>query len=594
LRKISRISYMMSKNLKAHLSWLLLVCLTPVVSCAAVEWNCSQSQAVNQSGGTDRHGDDALQYAYQSYALACMAILNGDYQQGEIHLKEALKNDERSLYLLKKVSRVLLEQGKGEEALDFARRSVDMNPEDMDAKGLLAGIYSQLQRFELAISQYREILEVDPENTEARLQLSTLFIRSKDFDSALGHLTRLIKDNPELLIAHYYIGRINLERNEYSSAEKAYLRVLEINPDFIPALFDQAVLYGKMDKFDRAIACYKRILAISPTNMTAGERLISLYYKTGQEKAAEEAIKAMEKNLSPGDRERKTLGLIYFKYGKLDESIAELTSIVAAFPEDQEARYYLGAALDEHEDFNEAYKNLTLLGPESNYFVHARIRMAYILQRQGKSDEAIKLLRETIDLKKGQPRLYLMLSTLYEGREQYHDAMGVLKEGLTNDTRNTSLLYRMGIVLDKLNRNKECLKHMEMILSIDPQHADALNYIGYTYADKGIHLDRAQELIEKALKSKPNSGYIIDSLGWVYFRKGYYDRALIELKKAVDLAPEDPTINEHLGDVYFKLKQYERALETYNRALALENADTERLKEKIKDVLEHIKGDALQ
>jgi tetratricopeptide (TPR) repeat protein len=594
LRKIFRISYMMTRKLKAISTWLLLFPLAPVLSCVAVEWDCSQNQVMKQSGGLAHQGDDALQYAYQSYALACMAILNGDYQQGEIHLKEALKSDERSPYLLKKVSRVLLEQGKGEEALDFAQRAAEMNPDDMDAKGLLAGIYSQLQRFELAISQYREILETDPQNTDSRLQLSTLFIRLKDFDSALGHLEILIKDNPGLLIAHYYMGRIKLERNEYSSAEKAYLRVLEINPEFLPALFDLAVLYGKMDKLDRAIACYKRILAISPTNMTAGERLISLYFKTGQEKAAEEAIKEMEKNLSPGDRERKTLGLIYLKYGKLDESIAELTSIVAAFPEDQEARYYLGAALDEHEDFNEAYKNLTLLGPESNYFVHARIRMAYILQKQGKTDEAIGLLRDTIDLKKGQPRLYLMLSTLYEGREQYRDAMSVLEEGLTHDTRDTNLLYRMGIVLDKLNRNKECLEHMETILTIDPQHADALNYIGYTYADKGIHLDRAQELIEKALKSKPNSGYIIDSLGWVYFRKGLYDRALIELKRAVELTPGDPVITEHLGDVLFKMKQYERALETYNRALALENADAERLKEKIKDVLEHINGDAPQ
>jgi tetratricopeptide (TPR) repeat protein len=390
------------------------------------------------------------------------------------------------------------------------------------------------------------------------------------------------------------MGRINLERNEYSPAEKAYLRVLEINPEFLPGLFDLAVLYGKMDKLDRAIACYKRILIISPANATASERLISLYYETGQEKAAEEAIVEMKENLTPGDRERKRLGLIYLKYGKLEESIAELTSIIAAFPEDQEARYYLGAALDEHEDFDEAYKNLTLLGPESSYFVHARIRMAYILQRQGKTDEAIELLRETIGLKEGQTRLYLMLSTLYEGREQYRDAMSVLKEGLTHDTRDTGLLYRMGIVLDKLSRNKECLEHMETILTIDPQHADALNYIGYTYADKGIHLDRAQELIEKALKSKPNSGYIIDSLGWVYFQKGLYDKALIELKRAVELTPEDPIINEHLGDVYFKVKQYERALETYNRALALEHSDTERLKEKIKDVLEHIKGDARQ
>jgi len=591
LRKISRIFYM-NKKLKAISFWSLLFFVTPVLSCVKAEGDYFQSEAMNLSGGIARQEDDALRYAYQSYALACIAILNGDYEQGEIHLKEAFKNDEHSLYLLMKVSHVLLEQGKGEEALGFAQKAVKDNRGDIDAKKFLAGIYSQLQRFESAISQYQEILIRDPENKDARLQLCTLFIRLKDFDSALGHLTILIEDDPELLIAHYYVGRVKLERDDYGLAEKAFLRVLEINPEFLPALFDLAVLYGKMDKLDRAIECYERILAISPANTAANERLISLLYETGQDKAAEEAIAEMEKNISPGDRQRKTLGLIYLKYGKLDESIAELTSIVEAFPEDQEARYYLGAALDEHEDFDAAYENLSFLSPESNYFVHARIRMAYILQEQGKTDEAIGLLREAINLKQGHPRLYLMLSTLYEGREQYHAAMSVLKEGLTHDARDTDLLYRMGIVLDRLKRNKECLENMEMILAIDPQHADALNYIGYTYADKGIHLDKAQEFIEKALKYKPDSGYIIDSLGWVYFQKGLYDRALIELKRAVRLTPEDPAINEHLGDAYFKVEQYERALETYNRALLLDNADQEKLKEKIRGVMEHLKEDA--
>jgi tetratricopeptide (TPR) repeat protein len=130
-----------------------------------------------------------------------------------------------------------------------------------------------------------------------------------------------------------------------------------------------------------------------------------------------------------------------------------------------------------------------------------------------------------------------------------------------------------------------------MVIEINPEHADALNYIGYTYADKGIHLDKALELIERAIQYKPNSGYIIDSLGWVYFRKGQYDRALKELKKAVELAPEDPTINEHLGDAYFKKKEYEKALTVYKKALSLKNADQERLERRIKDVMKHLKGD---
>jgi tetratricopeptide (TPR) repeat protein len=581
----------MNKRRKTICLGLLLLFITLQLSCVATERDHFQDQVTDLSEVITNGENDAFRYAYKSYALACIAILDGDYGQGEIHLKEALKSDEGSSYLLIKVSEVLLKQGEEEEALDFAKKAVHENPGDIDAKMFLAGFYTRLQKFESAVSQYQDILVNDPGNKEVRLKLSALFIRLKDFNSAVEHLAVLIKDDPGFLIAHYYMGRINLERGDYGSAEKAFLRVLEINPEFLPALFDSAVLYGKMDRFDLAIECYERIVAISPKNATANEQLISLLYKTGQDQAAEKAIAEMEKNLRPDGLERKTLGLIYLKYGKLDKSIAEFRAIVAAFPEDQEARYYLGAALHDHKDFDAAYENLSPLGPESDYFVRARIRMAYILQGQDKIDDAIEVLKEAISIKQGHSRLYLMLSTLYEGREQYKSAMSILEEGLTHNERDTDLLYRMGIVLDKLKRNEECLEHMERILIIDPTHADALNYIGYSYADKGIHLDRAQEMIEKALKYKPGSGYIIDSLGWVYFQKGHYDMALIELKRAVKLTPKDPVINEHLGDVYFKIKQYETALEVYNRALVLEDADTERLKVKIKEVLTHIKKD---
>ncbi|MBW2332861.1 MAG: tetratricopeptide repeat protein [Deltaproteobacteria bacterium] len=412
----------------------------------------------------------------------------------------------------------------------------------------------------------------------------------KKYDCALNELSILIKNEPELMMAHYYKGRINLELKAYNKAKEAFNKALEINPGFLPALFDLATLFNKTDNVDMEIGTYNRIVHLYPHNTIARERLIALYYKIGQEELAEKHMDELKKMLDPGDRKRKRLGLMYLKYGKFSESIAELTSIVSAWPNDQEARYYLGVALEQNENFNKAYQNLNLIHPASSYFIDARMRMAYILERQKKPDTAIKLLKETINHGKKNPRLYLMLASLYEIKDEFPNAMDILREGLKFNKRNTGLLYRLGIVLDKLKRSEECIQQMEMVIKIDPKHADALNYIGYTYADKGIYLDKAEELIKKALQFKPKSGYIIDSLGWVYFRKGLYNKALIELKKAIQLAPEDPAINEHLGDVYLKKKEYEEALKIYKKALSLKNANQEVLNRKIKDVLEHLKG----
>jgi len=150
------------------------------------------------------------------------------------------------------------------------------------------------------------------------------------------------------------------------------------------------------------------------------------------------------------------------------------------------------------------------------------------------------------------------LGSIFETMKEYRRAIEVIEEGLNQDDQNTELIYRLGVLLDKSGEKERAIEQMRRIIEIDPDHADALNYIGYTYAEQGIKLNEAMDLIQKALKIKPNSGYIIDSLGWIFFQKGLYDEAVTSLEKAFSIIPDDPIITEHLGDVYFKKKEYKR------------------------------------
>ena len=111
---------------------------------------------------------------------------------------------------------------------------------------------------------------------------------------------------------------------------------------------------------------------------------------------------------------------------------------------------------------------------------------------------------------------------------------------------------------------------MEDILKMEPDYPNALNFVGYLWAEKGIKLDEAETMIKKALSKKPNDGAIIDSLGWVYYKKGNYRLALAELLKANQLLPDDPTITEHVGDVYVSLKEYNKAFPYYEKSIQLE------------------------
>ncbi len=125
-------------------------------------------------------------------------------------------------------------------------------------------------------------------------------------------------------------------------------------------------------------------------------------------------------------------------------------------------------------------------------------------------------------------------------------------------------------------------------IRLDPNHIDALNYLGYTYSVKNINLDEALELIEKAIKLAPDRGYIRDSLGWVYFKKGRYDDALREIKKAVEMTDDDPVIYEHLGDVYLELNNKKATIDAWEKSLKFHEKE-EGLKERVEEKIERLR-----
>jgi predicted Zn-dependent protease len=153
-------------------------------------------------------------------------------------------------------------------------------------------------------------------------------------------------------------------------------------------------------------------------------------------------------------------------------------------------------------------------------------------------------------------------------------------EGLRVLPNSVDLHYSFGVLYEKTDRFDQSISAMRTVLKLDPDHADALNFIGYMYADRGIHLDEAETMIRRALELKPGSGYITDSLGWLYFKKNRLDEAIRYLKEASETQSEDATIFEHLGDAHVGAGQLREAMEAYGKAYQI-NPESESLKKKI-------------
>jgi Flp pilus assembly protein TadD len=181
-----------------------------------------------------------------------------------------------------------------------------------------------------------------------------------------------------------------------------------------------------------------------------------------------------------------------------------------------------------------------------------------------------------------------LLADVFEKENQLEKALSTLQRGLDKNQNNEGIHFQMGALYDKMGDFDKMAAEMTEVLRLNPNHADALNYLGYSYSERGIRLEEALKLIQKAMELKPNMGYITDSLGWVYYRLGDYQKAATELEKANQLTPDDSTITEHLADSYVKLSRVEKAVECYERALTLDpkSDQKERLQKKIRDLKE--------
>jgi len=533
---------------------------------------------------------DQLQQAYQNFTMASIALTQGDPGEARTYLESAIQKDPDSAYLHQRMALLLKELGEYPQALVHAQKALDLNPTDVATITLAGDLYALIGKDDLAVENYRKVLEMEPENQRIRLLLTTILVRDRQLLEALHHLDTLIAQNPDLVVAHYYRGRINLEMNHYAEAEKAFGEALRINEALEPALFDMATLYQMTGREKDAVSTYEKLLKHYPDNIPARERLVILYQKLGLQEKSDDQVKEIKKHSKPGEPERQALGLIYLRQGRIDDSIAELELIVNAWPKDDKSRYYLATAYEEKGDPKKALEQFKQIGSGSKYFVNAQIHIAHLLTTEEQFDEAIAVITHAMTLERDRIELYLMLASVYEAKKAYDEAVAAIQDGLKIDDKNIDLIFRLGVLLDKKGAKDACIEQMRKILEIEPNHADSLNYIGYTYAEQGVKLDEAMALIKKALKIRPDSGYIIDSLGWVYYQKGAYDEAIHYLKRAAELTADDPTINEHLGDAYVKKQDYEKALFYYEKALSLKSPQEEQLKEKISEVKELLKG----
>jgi tetratricopeptide (TPR) repeat protein len=200
----------------------------------------------------------------------------------------------------------------------------------------------------------------------------------------------------------------------------------------------------------------------------------------------------------------------------------------------------------------------------------------------GRTADAVPFLEKAVAEQPGKPELYLYLANAYMDVEKYQQAANTLNKGLEMAPDRDDLLFSLAVAYEKLGKRDAMIETLKKTIELKPDHADALNYLGYSYAEKGEHLDEAILLILRALRIKPQNGYILDSLAWAYYQKGMLKEALDVMQQAVLKVDDDPVMREHYGDIFLKLSKKDKAREQWLKALELDPKN-QKLIEKFKN-----------
>jgi Flp pilus assembly protein TadD len=152
----------------------------------------------------------------------------------------------------------------------------------------------------------------------------------------------------------------------------------------------------------------------------------------------------------------------------------------------------------------------------------------------------------------------------------HESAISAFEKSLEIRSGNPQAHYGLGVALDRVGRVEAAADQFREVAKLEPENAEALNYLGYMLAEKGIHLDEAVQVLERAVELHPENGYYLDSLGWAHFRKGSFERARGYLERAVRFAREDSVIFEHLGDALEKVGEHAKAREAWQKAAELD------------------------
>ena len=537
-----------------------------VTSCAQLGHHSLNAQSAKKESAREEEKLSANYY----YLESRIHIKNREFNKAVESLQKAVDMDDNSFILTRDLVQLYLKQNRDSKAHNIAEEFVQKNPENVSGLLLFVQLKKDTMDEKELVEILNSILKLDPQNKETFLRLGKIYMEEKKDSEALSLFKKMVKQFPDYYASWFYLGEVYLIQKEYALAKDSFLKTIELEPSLVQPRFQLIELYKLLDfseNRDHILKNYKKILDIEPDNYRAQLGMGLYYFKINIKKKAADIFTKLGKEVESGSRLVMVAVDEYISRKKYDDAVIVFSQMLKAHPENSTLNFFTAMSYEAVKDLQKAIFHYLKTKPDDSQYKKAILNITFLYKELGQNQTALKFLKEKHEELPEDINIIIYLASFYEKDEKYEKVIRLLKKGLESHPGNTSLLFRLGAVQDKAGYKEKSLTSMKKIIEIDPNDASALNYLGYTYADQGIMLDKALMLIQKANKIKPDDGYITDSLGWVYYKMGNYKKAVKILEKAAELTSFDSIISDHLGDAYLKANQMDKALFAYKKAL---------------------------
>lgn len=553
---------------------------------------CITTQRSNLPGNDDRMGAALEQSTLAGdYLSGSYAIKERDFQSASDYLLRSLALDPQNPQLIKRAFFVFLYEGKIDQALLYAEQILTQE-DDFDLADFLLALRDTKQGSFVRLRQFCDRLDDTGHRLLLKHMVNAWAWVDEDANKAYAQMHGL-KDKPgfeglyylQMAVLADYAGDIKKAEGFFEKSLQNYqavpLRLVELAGPF----------YERIEKPEKAQQLYDAYIARKPNNHLV---FLPAYDRLDKHMKPQRKIKTSLDGLA-----ESIFNLATAFQGNFADELSLIYAQMALYvrPDHDAALLLVGDIYRDLEQYDYANLFLEKILPDPAYGWNAKLDIIRNYESAGNRDLALGLLNDMILSYPDHAGLYVLRGEMFSRAKEFTSAIASFDQAIALLKDPTpdhwAWFYARGVAFEQANQWARAEQDFLQALQLNPNQPFVLNYLGYSWVDRGMNLKIALKMIEKAVILQPADGYIIDSLGWAYYRLGRYDDAVPYIEKAVEIRPYDSVINDHLGDVYWKIGRYSEANFQWKRAINLtkEQDKISALRHKIKNGLPPTKPD---